>query len=580
MNIPPEPPADAWLSRFWHAFYARRPVEATFVGRDGHDHELPHLGEAGIEETLSEMRQLLAEARAGGRSAVERSVVERSAVVALDRGLAEGFLEIQIREHESRHLLRNPSVHTGEAVFGLMSLFLPNRPPTTTRVEALRSRIQAIPDFLDRSRSVLTSAPDAWIRRAAKECRGGVAFLRRGVAQLGVDHLGVDLGEAPEVAAAALEGFAAFLDGALPRADDAVACGPETFELYLKKGHLLDRSADEIADRAREEMAEARSWLDAKASSVGAASPEEALARLADAHPGPESYYDRYREIWTAMRAIAEEQDLVTWPEFPIRYVPRPAWAREAAPDLYFLFYRSPAAFDRPEIHDYLVAPLDPSRSAAEQESFLRANNDSVIKLNHVVHHGGIGHHVQNWHAFRSPFSVGRVAAVDGASRIAMFCGGTMAEGWACYATDVMAEAGAFTELERYAERHGRVRMCARAIVDVELHHGRMSLTEAARFYRDNAGMTPGAAEAEAVKNSMFPATALMYLVGTDAIHELRDDLVRETRGRLTLREFHDSFLSYGSIPVAVTAAEMKRKAALGLPLGAHDHDFERRDQP
>ena len=37
-----------------------------------------------------------------------------------------------------------------------------------------------------------------------------------------------------------------------------------------------------------------------------------------------------------------------------------------------------------------------------EQERRLRATNHSVIKLNHIVHHAAIGHHVQNWYSARS----------------------------------------------------------------------------------------------------------------------------------------------------------------------------------
>ena len=181
----------------------------------------------------------------------------------------------------------------------------------------------------------------------------------------------------------------------------------------------------------------------------------------------------------------------MTWPDFPIEYVPRPQWVREAAPHLYFLFYRSPAAVNRPPVHQYLVAPLDPSLSAVEQTAFLRSNNDSVIKLNHVVHHGAIGHHVQNWHALRADSRIGRIAAVDCASRIALFCGGTMAEGWACYVTDLMGEAGFLTALERYAEAQSRRRMSARAMVDVKLHRGEFTLDQAADFYTQNAAMSP-----------------------------------------------------------------------------------------
>jgi uncharacterized protein (DUF885 family) len=174
--------------------------------------------------------------------------------------------------------------------------------------------------------------------------------------------------------------------------------------------------------------------------------------------------------------------------------------------------------------------------------------SEATIKLNHVIHHAGLGHHVQNWHAARAPSRIGRVAAVDCASRIAMPCGGTMAEGWASYATDLMDEAGFLTPLESYAENHAHARAAARAIVDIELHRGRMSFEEAESFYLARTNMSEGAARAEVTKNSLFPGAALIYFVGSTRIHELR----REQEGRLGLRGFHDRLLSHGSIPLAL----------------------------
>ena len=147
------------------------------------------------------------------------------------------------------------------------------------------------------------------------------------------------------------------------------------------------------------------------------------------------------------MRSVVEDEELLTWPDpaIPIRYVARPAWA---PPNLYFLSYRAPSAFGRPPRHDYLVRPIDTGLSAERQEELLRGTNDSVIKLNHVIHHGNVGHHVQNTYAYQSASRIGRIAAVDCASRVAMFCGGTMAEGWASYSTDLMREAGALSPLE------------------------------------------------------------------------------------------------------------------------------------
>ncbi len=180
-----------------------------------------------------------------------------------------------------------------------------------------------------------------------------------------------------------------------------------------------------------------------------------------------------------------------------------------------------------------------------------------MIKLNHVVYHGGIGHHVQNWHAFQAASRIGQVAGVDCAGRIALFCGGTLVEGWACYATDLMEEIGFLTPLESLSQRQGRLRMAARAIVDVGLHTGRFTLDEATAFYTREVGMPAGAAEAEAVKNSMFPGAAMMYLIGTDAIHDLRRQIVAHEGDAFSLQAFHDRFLGYGAIPVSLIAAAM-----------------------
>ena len=135
-----------------------------------------------------------------------------------------------------------------------------------------------------------------------------------------------------------------------------------------------------------------------------------------------------------------------------------------------------------------------------------------------------------------------------------------MAEGWACYATDLMNEFGVLTPLEQYAERGSRVRMCARAVVDVRLHQGRFSLDQAAAYYEQHAGMGREAASREAVKNSMVPGAALIYLMGTDGIHKLRKERASRQGNDFTLRTFHDEFLSYGSIPVSLISADMKRK--------------------
>jgi uncharacterized protein (DUF885 family) len=62
--------------------------------------------------------------------------------------------------------------------------------------------------------------------------------------------------------------------------------------------------------------------------------------------------------------------------------------------------------------------------------------------------------------------------------------------------------------------------------------------------------MSDEAARGEVCKNSMFPGTALMYWLGTDALHRLRRHRQRVEGASFSLRRFHDRVLSYGAIPV------------------------------
>ena len=242
----------------------------------------------------------------------------------------------------------------------------------------------------------------------------------------------------------------------------------------------------------------------------------------------------------------------------PIRYVPIPIHTRGAAPFLYYLHYRSPAPFDRLPMHDYVVTPIEPDMPADEQLRRLRATNTSVIKLNHVVHHGAIGHHVQNYYAYRGASEIGRVAAVDCASRIAMFLGGTMAEGWACYATDLMDEVGFFTPEESLAQQHTRARLLARAVVDIGLHERSLTFEDAVAVYRERVGMSPEAArDGDVQELDVSRDRADVLARDRGAAPRSAGSGSGEEGAAFSLRRFHDRVLRFGSIPVPLIAELM-----------------------
>lgn len=548
------------VDQFLEQYFFRHPVNGTFTGVRLHDHELPDWTRDARDDEQDEFEALTVALDDEYPATDDWSELARNAEL-LDAELARASMDIRQLEFESRHFHdKNPALWTGEALFGVIGLML--RPPATAE-EAFASvamRLHDIPRFLaDMPVTITETMPAPWVERAVKECEVGAALFRgnldRWLADQGADEASHTwVLEAGAVAAAALDETAAWLR-AQPMADEAtVAIGAEAYTVLLRRGHFCDVDATELLRRAQEELPEARERFEALAIDV-AGSVEGLADALADDHPEAGSFLHAFTDKWEQCREFAADHDLVEWGDWPLRYTPIPAWAGDAAPHLYFLFYRSPSPLEARAEHVYLVTPIDDEVPVVKRERRLRQWNHSVITLNHVVHHGALGHHVQNWHAtHRSRSKVGRVAAVDCASRIGLFQGGSMAEGWACYATELADELGFLTPLEQASEQQSRVRMLARAIVDISLHTGAMTFDDAIDFYEGEVGMPHAAARAETVKNSMFPGTAVMYWLGTQGILHLREAVRSRDGASFSYRAFHDNLLSRGSIPVLLAA--------------------------
>src|SRR5256884_4619629 len=87
---------------------------------------------------------------------------------ALDRALLDGVLDILAWEDASAHFHRgNPCLYTGEAVFGVMALFLRDlpAPAAARRIEAAIARMRAVPPLLAEGQGNLRRAPRPWIER-------------------------------------------------------------------------------------------------------------------------------------------------------------------------------------------------------------------------------------------------------------------------------------------------------------------------------------------------------------------------------------------------------------------------------
>ena len=140
-----------------------------------------------------------------------------SPIERIDKRLAEGFLRIQQWEYQSNHFQRgNPSLYLGEAIFGVISLFLTDYAPTAERVEAAIERMQGVSALLVQGEQNVRSAPIAWTQRAITRMQGrhGLLWLRESTGWLPIFRWQrSDFRRAADAALAAIRHYPALLRG-------------------------------------------------------------------------------------------------------------------------------------------------------------------------------------------------------------------------------------------------------------------------------------------------------------------------------------------------------------------------------
>ena len=126
-------------------------------------------------------------------------------------------------------------------------------------------------------------------------------------------------------------------------------------------------------------------------------------------------------------------------------------------------------------------------------------------------------------------------------------------EGWGLYSEFLGKEMGMYPD--PYSD-FGRLtfeawRAC-RLVVDTGMHAFGWSRQEAIDYMLANTALSELGVTREIDRYITWPAQALSYKIGELKIKELRNKAERELGDRFDIREFHDTVLGNGSLPIAV----------------------------
>jgi uncharacterized protein (DUF885 family) len=436
----------------------------------------------------------------------------------------------------------------GDALF---LVFARDFAPLDERLDSIAGRLERVPAYLEESRT-RAAVPQVrlWQQIEIDAARDLPTFVEELVGS--ADHAGLGeaerrrLRDAADRATTAIGEYAGWLRETLATGTDEWALGRERYDELIGLRAFDGLDADAILAAGEEQLVEQQAARAAAAREIDSSADEATVIdRLKSDHPATfEAALDAYRDAMLRSRQHLIDHGIVTVPpDERIEVVPTPEYQRNVIP---FAAYFDPPKFDPSPSGIYIVTP-----SVGNDANAMREHNYSSIS-NTSIHEAYPGHHLQL-----------SVASKHASLTRLLTDAPEFVEGWGMYSEQLMREQGFDDAANFRLNMHtDAIWRACRIILDVRMHRGELSVDAATRFLVERTSFEEANARAEVVRYTYTPTYQLSYLLGKLLILQLRADEQRRLGDAFNLRDFHDTLLRNGSLPISYHRRLLAAEAA------------------
>ena len=520
----------------------RNPLLGTYLGIHTEDHRLGDGTRDGVLADLDVDRQHLAAVEAidpAGLSVDAR--FERDLEIHNTRRAIFDTAEIRTWERRSTAL-----DVIGD---GLFLLFAQDYAPLAERLDAIASRLEAVPTFLAESRTrAVVPQVRPWQQlemESAADLPGFFAEITAAGSDL-PDAERQRLERAADTAREAIAEYARWLEDSVADGSDDWAVGRERYDELVALRAFDGLDADAILEIGEDQLEMQKAARIRAASEIDDRADEATVIdRLKSDHPATfAEALEAYRTAMVRARQHIIDHDIATVPpDERIDVVETPEYLRNVVP---FAAYFSPPKFDPNPKGIYIVTP-----SVGHDPNAMREHNFSSIS-NTSIHEAYPGHHLQLAVANSHP-SLTRLMA-DAPEFV---------EGWGMYSEQMMREQGFDAAPNFRLNMHtDAIWRACRIILDVRMHRGEISIEDSIRFLVDQTSFEGANARAEVRRYTYTPTYQLSYLLGKVLLLQLRADEGARLGSAFSLRDFHDTLLRNGSLPISFHRRLLRERLA------------------
>ena len=537
-------PLPHFVDEYLAYLYEVHPTNATFDGVHTHDDLLEDLSRQAIDGQIRDLgglaRRLAAidPARLTDSERLERPTLEASV-----RGRLFELEDIRTWE-------RNPQYYADILGTSLAGQTLFDYAPLPERARRVLSKLRQVGKFIQAATDNIKDPPGIFVKVGLESMRGTRRFidddLPRAFGNLNDLHLLGDLADAATEASTAIGGYIDYLEKDLaPRSKGTFRLGRERFQQKLLLDEGLGLDADRLLAIALRELQKTQEEFRRVASRINGGDPMSAWAKVKHDHPPAGQLVPAAQQQLAELVDFIKRQRIITIPEgAPIEVAATPKFYRWTFASMW-----TPGPFEsRPLRAFYYITDVDPAWPAERQDEHLRDFNYGAL-WSISIHEVFPGHFLHYQH----------LRQVESKLRKSiLFSSTAMVEGWAHYCEQMMIDEGfrrndPAVRLGQLAE--SLIRLC-RLVVGIRLHCEDLSVEQGVRFFREEAFLEEGAARREAERGTFDPSYVL-YSVGKLAVLKLREDYKASAGAGYSLRQFHDSFLANGTVPMTLQRALM-----------------------
>jgi uncharacterized protein (DUF885 family) len=127
------------------------------------------------------------------------------------------------------------------------------------------------------------------------------------------------------------------------------------------------------------------------------------------------------------------------------------------------------------------------------------------------------------------------------------------AEGWALYSELLAKEMGAYDDpYSDFGRLSTEIWRAIRLVVDTGIHAKGWTEEEAVDYFLANSSLAEGAIRSEVQRYIVWPGQATSYKIGMMKILELREKAQAELGDRFDIKDFHDTVLGGGALPLEI----------------------------